>query len=64
MGNEMREQIAKAAYEIYEESGRAPGKDLYNWLTAEKNVLSKQNAVEGGSPGSSRRFERARKKRK
>jgi hypothetical protein len=63
MGNEIREQIAKVAYEIYEKSGRAAGRDLQNWLTAEKAVRSKQATGEGSSPGSRRRNVPARKKK-
>jgi len=63
MGNEIREQIAKVAYEIYENSGRAAGRDIHNWLMAEKVVLSKQAAGEGRSPGSRRRNVPARKKK-
>jgi hypothetical protein len=63
MGNEIREQIAKVAYEIYEKSGRAAGRDIHNWLMAEKVVLSRQAAGEGRSPGSRRRNVSARKKK-
>jgi hypothetical protein len=64
MGNETREKIAKAAYEIYESSGREPGKDLQNWLMAEKSVLSKQSTGEDRNPDGPRRVAPARKKRK
>jgi hypothetical protein len=63
MGNDIREQIAKTAYEIYENSGRAEGRDIPNWLMAEKVVLSKQAAGGGRSPGSRRRNVPARKKK-
>jgi hypothetical protein len=63
MGNEICEKIAKVAYEIYESSGRVPGKDLQNWLMAEKSVLSKQSTGEGRSPDGRRRVAPARKKK-
>ena len=34
----MHEEIEKAAYYLYEKSGRAGGRDLENWLEAEKAV--------------------------
>lgn len=36
----LREEISKLAYELYEKSGRA-GRDLENWLEAEKIVMAK-----------------------
>ncbi len=63
MGNEIREQIAKMAYEIYEKSGRVAGRDLQNWLAAEKTVLSNRAAGEHRSPGSRRRAATSRKKK-
>ena len=39
-GSELQERIALRAYQIFEESGRIPGRDLYNWLRAEQEVLS------------------------
>ena len=35
---DMHEEIEKAAYELYEKNGRAGGRDLENWLEAEKAV--------------------------
>jgi hypothetical protein len=63
MGIEIREQIAKLAYEIYENSGRVAGRDLQNWLTAEKAVLSKPAPGESRSPDKRRRAVPARKKK-
>ena len=55
MGNKIREKIAKAAYDIYEKSGRVQGKDLQNWLMAEKAVLSSRAAGQNrGRAASSR----------
>jgi hypothetical protein len=33
------EDIAKRAYEIFEESGCKPGRDIENWLAAEAQLL-------------------------
>ena len=34
------EEIAERAYEIFEKSGRTPGHDLENWLTAEAQLAA------------------------
>jgi hypothetical protein len=36
--DEMRERIAKKAYELYEKRGRQAERDLEDWLTAEELV--------------------------
>lgn len=41
----LQEQIRIRAYEIYSARGRADGKELNDWLTAEKE-LTEQNSVE------------------
>ena len=33
-----QEQIAQRAYAIFEQNGRVPGRDLENWLQAEKEL--------------------------
>lgn len=38
---DIHEEIEKAAYELYEKSGRAGGRDLENWLEAEKAVKAR-----------------------
>jgi|SRR5579871_579199 len=38
--NRLREAITRRAEEIYEESGRSPGRDVQNWTQAEQQVLS------------------------
>lgn len=38
---QLTEAIRKKAQELYEKSGRKPGKDLENWLQAERIVKSK-----------------------
>ncbi len=36
---DLNEEIAKVAYILWEKSGKIPGKDLENWLEAEKIVI-------------------------
>jgi hypothetical protein len=42
MENNIREEIAKAAYELYEKSGSIQGRDMNHWLEAEKIVTARQ----------------------
>ena len=37
---ELQSRIAVRAYQLYEESGYVPGRDMENWLRAEKEVLT------------------------
>ena len=37
---ELQNEIAQLAYELYEINGRQEGRDLANWLEAERIVLS------------------------
>jgi len=39
---ELHERIAIRAYQIYEDSGYASGRDLDNWLQAEQEILDDQ----------------------
>ena len=39
MNQEIRAEIERVAYDLYERSGREEGKGLINWLAAEKIVL-------------------------
>lgn len=41
MNPELHDEIARVAYGLYEQSGREEGKDLINWLAAEKIVLGR-----------------------
>jgi len=41
MNQEIHAEIERVAYELYERSGREEGKDLINWLAAEKIVLGR-----------------------
>ena len=38
---QLNDAIRKKAQEIYEKSGRKPGRDVENWLEAERIVKSK-----------------------
>jgi len=39
MDQEMREQIEKRAYEIYEARGAEPGHELEDWVRAESEMM-------------------------
>ena len=43
----MYDQIAKVAYSIYEKNGKVEGRDLDNWLEAEKIVLGQEHKRQG-----------------
>jgi hypothetical protein len=52
---DLHEEISKVAYELYEKSGRVKGRDLKNWLEAEKIVTArykKQEKLEAKSSSS------------
>lgn len=38
----LHEEIAKTAFELYEKSGRMDGRDMENWLEAEKIVKARR----------------------
>jgi len=42
----LHEEISKAATELYEKSGRVEGRDLDNWLEAEKIVTAQYRKQE------------------
>uniref|UniRef100_A0A7C4AJA9 DUF2934 domain-containing protein n=1 Tax=Thermodesulfovibrio aggregans TaxID=86166 RepID=A0A7C4AJA9_9BACT len=42
----LEEEIRRIAYEIYVQSGCIPGRDLDNWLEAERIVLAKYGIKE------------------
>jgi DUF2934 family protein len=46
----LREMIEKKAYEIYQKRGREHGKDLDDWLEAEKIVMGKKRKSKEASP--------------
>lgn len=39
--DEVRDRIAKTAYELFEQRGRQDGQDLDDWLRAEEIVMRK-----------------------
>ena len=42
---EVRERIAKKAYELYEQRGRQAGRELEDWLEAEELVRKEMEAA-------------------
>jgi hypothetical protein len=38
---DLYDEIAKVAYELWEQSGRIDGRDIENWLEAERIVLGR-----------------------
>lgn len=44
---DMQDEIARVAYELYEQSGCVQGKDLENWLNAEKAVATRYGQTSG-----------------
>jgi DUF2934 family protein len=41
MENNIYDEIAKVANDLYEKSGRVHGRDVQNWLEAERIVLAR-----------------------
>ena len=39
------DEIARRAYELFEKSGRIPGRDVENWLTAEQQLKTDHRAT-------------------
>jgi hypothetical protein len=48
-GKPSHEEIAKRAYEIFEQSGREPGRDMENWLAAETELSRGQKPQISGA---------------
>ncbi|MEW6571005.1 MAG: DUF2934 domain-containing protein [Nitrospirota bacterium] len=42
----LHDEISKVAYELYEKSGRMDGRDLQNWLEAERIVMARYKEQE------------------
>jgi Protein of unknown function (DUF2934) len=42
---ELRERIAKKAYELYEQRGRQPERHVEDWLMAEELIRKEMNAT-------------------
>ena len=49
-GRPTHEEIAQRAKAIYEASGRAPGRDLENWLAAEAELMNARKPAEESRP--------------
>lgn len=49
---DLQEEIKKVAYELYEKSGRMGGREVENWLAAEKIVMARhaRSKQPAGSP--------------
>ncbi len=45
---DQHEEIKKVAYELYEKSGRIGGREIENWLAAEKIVMARKAQHESG----------------
>jgi hypothetical protein len=62
------DEIAKLARELYEKSGRIEGRDLDNWLEAERIVMERykeQEMLEGESSSSNKKgFKKSNKNKK
>jgi hypothetical protein len=46
------DEIARVAYDLYEKSGRIPGRDEQNWIEAEKIVRARYAVKETSGPES------------
>ncbi|MCX7913057.1 MAG: DUF2934 domain-containing protein [Thermodesulfovibrionales bacterium] len=42
---DLKEEISKVAYELYVKSGCIPGRDMDNWLEAERIVMERYKSV-------------------
>ena len=40
---DLETKIRERAYELYLDRGRAPGRDIEDWLTAEREILARQS---------------------
>jgi H+-transporting ATPase len=52
--SELRDLIARRAYEIYEERGRSDGEDMNDWLRAEAEVKASFGASDQEKPETAR----------
>lgn len=48
---DLHEEIRKVAYELYEKSGCRGGRELENWLEAERIVMARRAQQEKGGKG-------------
>lgn len=61
---ELHDEISKVAKELYEKSGRIEGRDLDNWLEAERIVMAQYREKEelgAGKPASKKRSSTTKK---
>ncbi len=42
---DLKEEISRVAYELYIKSGCIPGRDMDNWLEAERIVMEKYKSI-------------------
>lgn len=54
----LHDEIAKAAYELYEKNGRVDGSENENWLEAEKIVLARN--AQRAKPNEEKRVQTAK----
>jgi hypothetical protein len=54
---DIHEEITKRAYELWEQSGRIPGRDLDNWVEAERIVKAKDKEEKGSEQKDSNKNE-------
>jgi len=47
----LHDEIARAAYDLYEKGGRLDGKDTENWFEAEKIVLARNSRARKTNEG-------------
>lgn len=57
----LEEEIRLLAYELYEKSGRIPGRDLDNWLEAERIVFERYGLISSGCSRKGARKGRSKK---
>jgi hypothetical protein len=63
MNQEIRAENERVAHDLYERSGREEGKDLVNWLAAEKIVLGRlalSSRIAGEDAGAKKPSSRSR----
>jgi hypothetical protein len=66
---DLDDEIRKIAYELYEKSGKVAGRDLDNWLEAEKMVLARKGGEKYpetvlSSPSKKKRASTSKKRQK
>ncbi len=59
----LEEEIRLLAYELYEKSGFIPGRDLDNWLEAERILLTKYGLIVEKQSAEESKLETSKSKR-